>query len=73
MGLIELLLFYHILGPLGLKPDVRDNGDGTYDVSYVPQGEGTMQTTQVTWGGKNIPGRYDYIFSFWFRILSILF
>ncbi|XP_068218759.1 filamin-A isoform X2 [Palaemon carinicauda] len=43
-------------GPLPKKPDIRDNGDGTYDVTYVPHDEGTMQTANITWGGKPVPG-----------------
>lgn len=44
-------------GSLPKSPDIRDNGDGTYDVTYVPHAEGTMQTANITWGGKPVPGR----------------
>ncbi|XP_042868221.1 filamin-A-like isoform X2 [Penaeus japonicus] len=43
-------------GPLPKSPEIRDNGDGTYDVTYVPHVEGTMQTADITWGGKPVPG-----------------
>ncbi|XP_069165536.1 LOW QUALITY PROTEIN: filamin-A [Procambarus clarkii] len=43
-------------GSLPKSPDIRDNGDGTYDVTYVPHAEGTMQTANITWGGKPVPG-----------------
>ncbi|XP_066973712.1 filamin-A isoform X13 [Macrobrachium rosenbergii] len=43
-------------GPLPRSPEIRDNGDGTYDVTYVPHDEGTMQTANITWGGKPVPG-----------------
>lgn len=43
-------------GPIPKAPEVRDNGDGTYDVTYVPHSEGAMQTTNVTWGGRPVPG-----------------
>jgi len=37
------------------KPDVRDNGDGTYDVTYKPPKEGTPVVVSVKWNGKDIP------------------
>lgn len=43
-------------GSLPKSPDIRDNGDGTYDVTYVPHSEGAMQTANITWGGKPVPG-----------------
>ncbi|XP_063851785.1 filamin-A-like isoform X6 [Scylla paramamosain] len=43
-------------GPIPKAPEVRDNGDGTYDVTYIPHSEGAMQTTNVTWGGRPVPG-----------------
>lgn len=43
-------------GPIPKAPEVRDNGDGTYDVTYTPHNEGAMQTANVTWGGRPVPG-----------------
>ncbi|XP_071544153.1 filamin-A isoform X12 [Panulirus ornatus] len=43
-------------GPLPKSPQIHDNGDGTYEVTYVPHAEGTMQTANITWGGKPVPG-----------------
>ncbi|XP_069693768.1 filamin-A isoform X2 [Periplaneta americana] len=40
-------------GPLA--PDVRDNGDGTYDVTYMPPSEGSNVKAKITWDGKDIP------------------
>lgn len=37
------------------KPDVKDNGDGTYDVSYKPPKEGTPIVASVKWNGKDVP------------------
>lgn len=33
---------------------VNDNGDGTYQVSYIPPAEGTPYQVEVTWKGQNI-------------------
>jgi Filamin/ABP280 repeat. len=41
-----------------LTPEVRDNGDGTYDVTYVPPPEGSSVKAKITWDGKDIPNRY---------------
>ncbi|XP_023712514.1 filamin-A isoform X3 [Cryptotermes secundus] len=38
-----------------LAPEVRDNGDGTYDVTYVPPSEGSNVKAKITWDGKDIP------------------
>lgn len=38
-----------------LTPEVRDNGDGTYDVTYVPPPEGSNVKAKITWDGKDIP------------------
>ncbi|XP_035216492.1 filamin-A-like isoform X2 [Stegodyphus dumicola] len=43
-------------GPLPTKPEIRDNGNGTYDVSYLPPPEGSKCNVKVTYGGKDIPG-----------------
>jgi hypothetical protein len=45
-----------------LTPEVRDNGDGTYDVTYVPPPEGSNVKAKITWDGKDIPNRYGYIY-----------
>ncbi|CAL8082481.1 unnamed protein product [Orchesella dallaii] len=37
------------------KAEVRDNGDGTYDVSYKPPKEGTPIVASVKWNGKDVP------------------
>lgn len=41
--------------PLPEKPKIRDNGDGTYEVSYIPPKEGSHLETQITYNGKDIP------------------
>ncbi|XP_044766045.1 filamin-A isoform X1 [Coccinella septempunctata] len=42
--------------PLPRKPFIRDNKDGTFDVSYVPPQEGSKLKVQVTYNGQDIPG-----------------
>jgi filamin len=42
-------------GPLAKQPDIRDNGDGTYDVSYTPPAEGSTVKAKITWDGQDIP------------------
>ncbi|KAF2884976.1 hypothetical protein ILUMI_21197 [Ignelater luminosus] len=42
-------------GPLPKKPEIIDNGDGTYDVTYVPPNEGTNVQAQILYNGKDIP------------------
>lgn len=44
-------------GPLAQKPEVIDNGDGTYDVTYMPPPENSTCKIRVTYGGKDIPKR----------------
>lgn len=44
-------------GPLPKKPEVIDNGDGTFDVTYVPPKEGSNLQAQITYNGKDIPRR----------------
>lgn len=39
-----------------MKPNITDNHDGTFDVSYVPTVEGRAQI-DVKYGGKQIPNR----------------
>lgn len=41
--------------PLSKKPEVTDNGDGTFDVSYIPPNEGANLQAQITYNGKDIP------------------
>lgn len=44
-------------GQLPRKPEVIDNGDGTYTVEFVPPNEpGAVLNTNVTWAGQPIPG-----------------
>ncbi|KAK5639704.1 hypothetical protein RI129_012196 [Pyrocoelia pectoralis] len=42
-------------GALPKKPEVVDNGDGTYDVTYIPPNEGANLQAQVLYNGKDIP------------------
>ncbi|GLH11660.1 Filamin-A [Gryllus bimaculatus] len=42
-------------GALPQQPEIRDNGDGTYDVSYVAPSEGSNLKAKITWDGKDIP------------------
>ena len=44
--------------PIPEKPKIKDNGDGTYEVSYVPPPEGSKCDVKVTYGGKEIEKRY---------------
>lgn len=41
--------------PLPKKPEIIDNGDGTYDVTYIPPHEGSSLQTQITYNGMDIP------------------
>lgn len=44
-------------GQMGKKPEVLDNGDGTYTVHYVaPSEPGAVLTANVTWAGQSIQG-----------------
>lgn len=54
--------FKHIFLSGTLTPEVRDNGDGTYDVTYVPPSEGSNLKAKITWDGKDIPNRYEWIY-----------
>ncbi|XP_022901138.2 filamin-A isoform X2 [Onthophagus taurus] len=38
-----------------IKSEVVNNGDGTYDVAYVPPKEGATIQGQITFGGKEVP------------------
>ena len=53
-------------GPIAQKPEIKDNKDGTYDVTYVPPPEGSKCDVKVTYGGKDIAGRY------WISVLESL-
>lgn len=37
------------------KPEIKDNGDGTYDVTYIPPAEGSNLTANILYNGKDIP------------------
>uniref|UniRef100_V5GPF5 Filamin-A n=1 Tax=Anoplophora glabripennis TaxID=217634 RepID=V5GPF5_ANOGL len=41
--------------PLPKRPEVQDNGDGTFDVSYIPPNEGANLQTHILYNGKDIP------------------
>ncbi|UXI22435.1 G-protein coupled receptor 158 [Sarcoptes scabiei] len=43
-------------GPLPDKPIIKDNEDGTYDVTYKPPPEGSPCNVKVTYGGNDIKG-----------------
>ncbi|KAH9410258.1 hypothetical protein TYRP_010016 [Tyrophagus putrescentiae] len=43
-------------GPIAEKPVIKDNGNGTYDVTYKPPPEGSPCNVKVTYGGKDIKG-----------------
>ena len=43
--------------PLAHKPQLVDNKDGTYDVTYVPPPENSECNINVTYAGKDIPNR----------------
>ncbi|KAK9889074.1 hypothetical protein WA026_004346, partial [Henosepilachna vigintioctopunctata] len=42
--------------PLARRPSVRDNKDGTFDVSYVPPSEGSNLKVKIAYNGQDIPG-----------------
>lgn len=43
-------------GPVSEKPTVKDNKDGTYDVSYMPPPEKSDCNVKVTYANQDIPG-----------------
>lgn len=43
-------------GPVPQKPEIKDNKDGTYDVTYMPPPENSTCTVNVAYDGKEIPG-----------------
>ncbi|XP_031347323.1 filamin-A isoform X1 [Photinus pyralis] len=42
-------------GALPKKPEIVDNGDGIYDVTYIPPNEGANLQAQILYNGKDIP------------------
>lgn len=59
--------------PLVHKPQLVDNKDGTYDVTYVPPPENSECNINVTYGGKDVPNRCNHfnVIPFLFRSLLI--
>lgn len=45
-------------GPLSSPPVVREVRGGVYDVCYTAEQGGADQTTEVTWDGEPVPGRW---------------
>ncbi|UYV73976.1 cher [Cordylochernes scorpioides] len=43
-------------GPVPKKPEIKDNGDGTYAVTYMPPPENSQCKVKVTYGGQDIQG-----------------
>ncbi|RZC35933.1 filamin-A [Asbolus verrucosus] len=41
--------------PLPRRPEVTNNGDGTFEVAYIPPNEGANLKAQITYNGKDIP------------------
>ncbi|XP_015833319.1 filamin-A isoform X5 [Tribolium castaneum] len=41
--------------PLPRRPEVKNNDDGTFEVSYIPPNEGANLKAQITYNGKDIP------------------
>jgi len=39
------------------QPIIRDNEDGTYDVTYTPNPEGALLVTKVLYNGHHVPNR----------------
>lgn len=42
-------------GPLPQQPEIQDNGDGTYEVTYTPPAEGSTVKASIKYDGKEIP------------------
>lgn len=42
--------------PLSKRPEIVDNGDCTFTVTYIPPNEGANLQTQILYNNKNIPG-----------------
>lgn len=41
--------------PISRRPDIRDNGDGTFEVTYIPPNEGANLKAHVLYNGKDVP------------------
>ncbi|XP_066255182.1 filamin-A isoform X4 [Euwallacea similis] len=41
--------------PIPRRPEIRDNGDGIYEVTYIPPTEGTKLQAHILYNGKDIP------------------
>lgn len=41
--------------PISRRPEVKDNGDGTFDVTYIPPVEGTNLQAHILYNGKAVP------------------
>ncbi|XP_066158369.1 filamin-A isoform X3 [Euwallacea fornicatus] len=41
--------------PIPRRPEIRDNGDGIYEVTYIPPTEGTKLQAHILYDGKDIP------------------
>ncbi|XP_072402901.1 filamin-A isoform X4 [Diabrotica undecimpunctata] len=41
--------------PLSKRPEIVDNSDGTFTVTYIPPNEGANLQTQILYNDKNIP------------------
>jgi Filamin/ABP280 repeat len=44
-----------------ITPEVKDNDDGTYDVTYYPPSAGSNLKANIKYDGKDIPNRYNSI------------
>ncbi|KAL1493038.1 hypothetical protein ABEB36_011179 [Hypothenemus hampei] len=41
--------------PIARRPEVRNNGDGIFEVTYIPPSEGTTLQAHILYNGKDIP------------------
>ncbi|XP_048517321.1 filamin-A isoform X4 [Dendroctonus ponderosae] len=41
--------------PISRRPEIRDNGDGTFEVTYIPPNEGANLKAHVLYNGKDVP------------------
>ncbi|CAH1121501.1 unnamed protein product [Ceutorhynchus assimilis] len=41
--------------PISKKPEIKDNGDGTFEVTYIPPNEGANLKAHIHYNGKEIP------------------
>ena len=44
-------------GPVPFKPEIKNNQDGTFNVSYIPPPEGKKCNVNVRYNNQDIPGR----------------